>query len=262
VGNYDAAVSGYLNIAWSARSTIHLRLLTLFDTAGQLPDFLRLVQEEDRLVDEQTRPYRQECRNGGDCPPQHSGLYQTVHGILELRNLEEAGEWQALVSMLEPVRSAGERKHHDYELSEAAHLLARHATETLPLLLPNASKRGYYTYALGLTGNPEALASIKAEARAEKNYYQLLALVDDLLAAGPDGAAALESLYPGAQENLKLLIERYREGTLNDFRTVPPGGAEEFPFPPIPKHVQLPNHCTYHDSPVNEYECTFVTPGS
>ena len=256
LGEYEAAVSGYLAIASSDRPADHLRLLTLYDTARQIPDLLRLIQEADERYAELIRKYRQGCQKDGYCPPEHSALYRTVHGILDLRGLEEASDWQALLSMLAPERPGGGWKHPDHELREAARLLARHPAATLPLLLPNAPQRGYYAVALGLTGTPEAVSALKEEARKESNFYQLLTLVDDLIAAGPEGAAALESLYPGAQTNLRLLIDRYRQGTLSEVRVDSRGGVDEFPFPPIPERVRLPSRCAYRGSPFNEYDCT------
>jgi tetratricopeptide (TPR) repeat protein len=259
---YDFAVSAYLRTAQFDYPKDHLRLLNLYERAGQLPDLLRMVEEEDQRYAETMRKYRKGCEDGGYCPPEHSGLFRTIHGILEVRDLEKAGNWQALVSILGPESPGGGREHPDHEVREAARLLARNPSETLPLLLPNVSRRGYYAYALGLTGAPEALAALKDEARKEKNFSQAFTLVDDLLAAGPEGEAALDDLYPSAQGNLKFLIDRYRQGTLNDLGQKSSGGYEEFPFPPIPERIRLPNQCTYHGPPASDYNCLFVQEGS
>jgi tetratricopeptide (TPR) repeat protein len=185
VKEYDGAVSGYLTLGTTAAS---LRLLALYDAANQLPTLLKLVERESKWFDAATRPYRRECQNGAACLPRESELYRTVHGMLDLRKLEMERNWRALLSVLEPPPVGGQWERPDHEARDAARLLARHPRETLPLLLQNVSKRPYYPYALGLTGRAEAVAALQGAVRTEKNYGQLLILIDALLAAGPAGA--------------------------------------------------------------------------
>src|SRR5262245_58453965 len=129
VGDYDVAVPGYFGVAWHDTPADHLRLLSLYDKAGQLPDLLRIVEEEDERDGEMIRKYRKGCENGGYCPSEHSGLFRTIHGILETRALEKAGDWQALLSILEPEHPGGGSSRPEHEVREAARLLALHPSE-------------------------------------------------------------------------------------------------------------------------------------
>jgi hypothetical protein len=255
VKEYDGAVSGYFTLG---TTTAGLRLLALYDAANRLPTLLKMIERESEWFDAVTKPYRRECQNGVACSPQESELYRTVHRMLDLRKLEKERDWPALLAVVEPPAVGRQWERPDHEPREAARLLARHPRETLPLLLPNVSKRPYYPYALGLTGRAEAVAVLQEEVRKEKNYWQLLSLIDALLAAGPAGAAALEALYPVAQgnENLKLLIERCRQGTLHVDPVQEDASHRVFPFPPAPKRARLPNTCTFRGAPANEWECS------
>lgn len=257
VQDYDAAVSGYFTLGDAHTG---LRLLALYEAAGQLPDLMHLVEQENRWYDALMRPYRTKCAEGGYCPPGESELHRTVHGMLAVRELERARDWPTLLSLLEPLPKGEGWTHPPHELREAARLLARHPKATLPLLLPNVSKREYFAYALGLTGRPEAVAALREEVTKEKNFGQLLALIDDLLLAGPSGAAALDALYPDAQDNvnLRLLIDRYRQGTLGDLRSGSDGEHRVFPFPPTSKRARLPKTCTFRGAPANAWECTLA----
>jgi hypothetical protein len=97
-------------------------------------------------------------------------------------------------------------------------------------------------YALGLTGDPEAVRVLKELARAESNYERLRPVVYALVLAGDSGEVALQELIATTKPNLGMLIRRMRLGAAPWHER---SRRLDFPFPDMPAEIRLPETCSH-----------------
>lgn len=252
---YDQAVASYLLAAQYGSPRDSLRLLTLYEAAGQLGDLLTIALEEDRRYSDILKKYR-EGRDATEDALGHGAVYKTIHRVLEIREFERVHDWGGLLQILNPAR---DRFFEAYEVTEAARLAAKHPAEMVPSLVEVLQRPEWWDlpwgtcHALGLAGTPEAVAALKKKTQAERNYHRLLRLVKALVVTGRAGARVLDDLYPESSENLRLLIERHRAG--QDLEPRHDSQYLVFPFPPVERQLRLPNKCRYLHPAKDEYLC-------
>jgi len=239
LGRYKDAVACYFRAikAHPAGPAPQVRLVELYTAAGQLKDLLALAERQLREIPEVNRgkePVAQQA------PQQHSPVPEVMRRVIEFRQWEAAGEWAKLVAQLRARRTvAGPQEQYaqreNWEAVEAARILARHPDQAVPLLIEALPKtqgadQKWLYYALGLCGTQKAVEVLKAAALKKENYASA---VYALGLAGEAGANALQALEARATKNLKIAIQRWKQGQL--------GQTEEpMPFPAIPKDISLP----------------------
>ena len=243
LGQHDIAVPLYLEAASYGDRRIHVRLLNLYEAAGQTEALLEILRQEDLAYGALSKKYP----SPETTPTRRSPVSETVHRIFELRALEAGQQWTALLKVIHPGLQENGAQRAQFEIDEVAKILARHPADSMPLLQEGLEEGTNFPtnkyYALGLIGTPEAVAALKKRAAQETNYYLLSSLVRDLGLAGENGTTAMSELYLSAQGNLKAAIERYRSGTLYTLRPKDPLERRAFPFPSIPQGLKLPVGC-------------------
>jgi tetratricopeptide (TPR) repeat protein len=165
LGRYDEAIGAYLEIGGQV---IHLHLWELYERAGQLSDFFKMVETVDEYYRRMLEKY--------DKSSLPLSLPETVRKFQAMRGMAERHEWDGLMKIIDPVKGDWPS---ELETKEAAELLAAHSEETLPLLLEGMGGSIYSPlafgrlYALARTEAPEAIEALKKEALRRKNYHEL-----------------------------------------------------------------------------------------
>ena len=225
LGMYKEAVDSYL------RAYVP-RVADLYEAAGQLDDLKRFLDKKDKeyfdSVDELARK---------KLSPEQLKMFRPTHrlrGMLQIYALGQSRDWPALIEFLRKWSSGGG----DGRQDDIARILARHPEETVPLLkkeLVKGDVRPELMYrALGRAGTPDAVATLKSIAAKEENIWSELSLVHALSLAGEPGERALAELEKTAKNNLKIAIDQYKSGELQERYNNEPK------FPPIPSNLILP----------------------
>ncbi len=243
LGRYAEAVpiyfAGSLGQMFGGDPDFAVRLVDLYEAAGQMHDLVRMLDAEDR---------RCEATLAGEIPAVQREQFEKrrptrlVRRVIQIRQWGATKRWNKLLPLLRitgavsgPDEAHARRVH--WEAVEAARVLATSPAETTPLLLPIRDQpgRGHWVYyALGLCGTEDAVAALVARARADDNWYNAIATVYCLHLAGDGGRQALEGLAHGAGANLAAAL---RQGRENKFDNDPAHGLT---FPPIRGRPRLP----------------------
>ena len=223
LGNYDKAVADYV---LGGRVREQVRVIALYEAAGQRNDLLKILEEDERAA-----------RTGAPCVPTVGDdaslrefafrtpvMRRRSSRIQEIRQLEKSRDWSALADILAPTVGRDLKPREEYEITEAANLLAKHPREAVPILVDRLNS-------------------------PNRSGYSIFILVNALILAGEDGTKALDALYPSSSVYLKRLIERHRTGEL--VYSGRPFGRPYgvLPFPPIPDRLELPDRCQWRCSP-------------
>jgi len=202
-----------------------LRIVDMYESAGQIEDLESVLEAMD-----EKHLARVERELGGLDQKKKDEIMawaptKTMRRILEIRAMETERDWGSLISFLKikgTVAGPEEERvrRENWEAVEAAGLLARHADETAPLLLARFDKVGredwiWLYYALGRCGTREAVAAIK---KATHGWTSSVTntLLYSLALAGENGEAALAELEEEDEGNLKVFLERLREGKIGE----------------------------------------------
>jgi tetratricopeptide (TPR) repeat protein len=224
LGLYREAVDSYLRIYAP-------RLVNLYEAAGQLDDLKEIISRRDRV-------YVASLANQLSTPvsPEDLERYrpsQILHDLLEIHALGEAHDWPALFNQLHNWSKGGG----DGRQAEVVRMISRYPKETVPLLkkeLGRLSVPPDLMYeALGLAGTSDAVATLKNKAKKEENIWSAMSLVHALSVAGKPGQKALKELDKIATHNLRIAIDKYKSGELQE-------QYEKVRFPPIPSKLALP----------------------
>jgi tetratricopeptide (TPR) repeat protein len=224
LGRYREAVSLYWQI-------FDPRLVELYYDTGQIEDLKAMVAKKDEVyISERMQKYAWTREKASEYLP--SGA---LNDFIELYDFEKAGDWASLLKSaprLAPIKENGKR-------NTAAEILARHPEQILPLIKkeldsPNSRTpyRLYYEI-LGRAATDESLSVLKNLAAKEINWWVSAALVRSLSLAGAKGEKILREIEPNASENMKLAIERYRKGELEE-------ETEIVKFPAFKPKIKLP----------------------
>ncbi|NQT86827.1 ankyrin repeat domain-containing protein [bacterium] len=251
LGRHAEAVERYYRAAIvSAMSGLyynpiaHVRLVDLYEAAGQTDDLKASLAETDRamlkVVEEQFKQHEQEL------PPD---IFDKVRPsrmmtrILDIRRMGREGDFVGLLKLL-PDNSGGGGTEEAYarrakwRAVEAAKALARSPEKAGPLLATEARKKGemsdkWLLYALGVCRTPETIRGLRRLAGREGNLWASRSLVYAMSMAGPAGEQAIDELAETLEGHMMGAIRRHREGTLRD------GDASDL-LPPIPTGLKLP----------------------
>jgi tetratricopeptide (TPR) repeat protein len=239
LGRYDEAARAYFRairegVLYSGPSA-DIRVADLYQAAGQIQDLKNMLQHVRSDI---------------------------ISRVLQIRELEKAQDWSALLELLHSKGSVlGPQREDDcvgnWEATEAARIIARNHPKTFRLLREHllACEKAENTlacmqnrdsslcrhaavewcwYALGLCGTPDAVSMLKERARREKNCWRQGTILLALGSAGALGRAALEELTRTGDEGTRRAIERRKEeaATWRDKPTA---------FPPIPRGIRLPS---------------------
>lgn len=250
---YNQAVKSYFRAVingFSSNPTIHIRLADLYQGAGQTAVLEKILDETDAyLVKKVVKEHGTKIY---DDPDFDEHLFtRAIRRVLEIRRLGENKDLTGLVELIKakgtvagPEEYRARLRH--WEAIEAAKLLARYPKQAVPLLKSkmdgDADDKLIY-YALGLCGTKEAVGILKSEAIKQKNINWAIPAVYALNLAGDAGKATLDELAKLAQGNLKIAIQRYKEGKLGD-------ADKEIKFPRISKKIKLPERLAEIDDDV------------
>jgi hypothetical protein len=191
-----------------------------------------------RIIDSRDQAYLNMVskQSGSLISPEEFKKYrpsQKLHEILEIHALGESRNWPALFKLLRHWSTGSGNGRQDV----VVRMLARYPEETVPLLKQELIKAEVPPYlmhqALGLSGIPDAVATLKRMAEKEENIWSALSLVHALSLAGKLGQKALVDLDMKATNNLRIAIDRYKSGELQE-------SYEGTKFPPIPSRLSLP----------------------
>jgi len=204
----------------------YLRIVDLYEAAGQREALGQLLDAIDQQHLAEVKRHMKGEKQIDDQKILKSSPSRTMRRVLELRQMEAAEDWHALIGLLKIKGTvAGPDEAHarrgNWEAVEAARLLAKHSKATVPLLIARLERADrqdvkWVYYALGRCGTEEAVEALKANALKETNCWWTNAVIYALSLAGERGDIALRELAKVAEENLKGSIQRYREGRIGD----------------------------------------------
>lgn len=238
---YFMAISGAVGLY--SDPTTHLRIVNIYEAGNQVSSLEKLLQQMDGelLAKLKSHPRKENLPSDEDILKW--GPTHIMRSILRLRTMEKAKDWSGLVALLKIKGTlAGpddaDARRENWEATEAAGILARHADESVPLLIARLEKTDqqdvkWLYYALGRCGTEQAVAALKAHAVNETNCWWTDAVVYALSLAGEKGQAALTELEEKAGGNLKGSITRYRQGKIGD-------RDENVQFPALRRVPSLP----------------------
>ena len=225
LGLYNEAVSAYL------RAYVP-RVAELYEAAGQLDDLKRFLDRKDEEYYSGTTELARQKFSKEEMKKYHPT--STLRRILKLYALAHTHDWPALIELL-PKRSGGVGGINQDVLTR---VLARGSKETMPLLKQELTKNEIYPEAiykvLGLARTPDAIAILKSVAAKEEGVM-VFHLVHALSLAGEPGEKALAELEKVANKNLRMAIDQYKSGMLQEWYE-----PEKVTFPPIPANLSLP----------------------
>ena len=225
LGQYPEAVSSYIRV-------FAPRLVDLYEAAGQLEDLKRIMSIQDEIylnkaVKEAHRPISNEIL-------MRFRPSRRLDGILAIHASAAARDWPVLIGLLRSWSSGGGDGRQDVIIK----MLAKHSNETVPLLKQELAKAdippGLFYKALGMAGTPDAVATLKSIAEKEDGSWRALSLVHALSLAGKPGEQALAELDKIAKHNLRIAIDQYKSGELQERYN------NELKFPRIPAKLILP----------------------
>ena len=225
LGLYNEAVSAYL------RAYVP-RVAELYDAAGQLDDLKRFLDRKDEESYNSTTELARQKFSKEEMKKYHPT--STLRSILKIYALAHTRDWPALIQLL-PKRSGGVGGINQDVLTR---VLARDLESTMPLLKQELAKYEIYPEAiykvLGVAGTPDAIATLKSIA-AKEDSNLVFALVHAFSLAGEPGEKALAELEKVANTSLKIAIDQYKSGKLQEWYE-----PEKITFPPIPPNLSLP----------------------
>lgn len=228
--------------------TIHLRLLDLYEAAGQRESLLKLLDAVDVHLQERVA---RELKHPLDAEMlERIRPSATIREAMRIRSLGTRHQWADLIAMCHSKgTTAGPEEEYarsgNWQGAEAVKLIARYPRETVPLLIKTArsieNQRGndssdgpdrrWLYYALGECGTDDAIAYLEERARLEENIWPLHSVIFSLGLAGDWGRERIEQLSVTAAANLGSAIRGWREGRF--------GRPLEFEFPPLPRTALL-----------------------
>ncbi len=238
LGRYGEAAAAYLRMLYGDDSLavswdpeVSLRLVDLYEAAGQADDLRAILEERDgswaRRRVEESRGWISRSEAERDAP----GRFP--RRVLELRRMEREQRWEDLAA----VAAGGPEKLDGYgpvywEAAEACRILARHPAQSVRVLLGRAAgadpgARPWVIYALGLTGLREAVEAVLVWVRRAGDPARVAAMVKAFRTAGPPGRAAAEAVEREARDDVRRLI--------GDPAPAPPRTAT-----PLPEGIRLP----------------------
>lgn len=233
LGLYNEAVSAYLR-------TYVPRIAELYEAAGQLDDLKRFLDKKDEGAFNSAGELARKKFSREQM--QKYFPTQRLHGMLKIYALADARDWPALFQLLRPSAGAGGGNQ-----DLIVRLLGKYPKETVPLLkeevaraaknpeLVNTEIYPELMYkALGFAATPDAIATLKSVAEKEESIMTF-ELVYALSLAGEPGEKALAELDKVAKHNLRIAIDQYRSGILQERHN-----PEPIKFPPIPANLSLP----------------------
>lgn len=225
LGLYNEAVSAYL------RAYVP-RVAELYEAAGQLDDLKRFLDRKDEESFNSATELARKKFSKEEMKKYHPT--RNLHHILKIYALAHTRDWAALIQLL-PKRSGGVGGiNHDL----VVRVLARDPRATVPLLKQELARNEIYPEViykvLGFAGTPDAIATLKSIAAKEESIM-VFALVHALSLAGEPGEKALAELEKVANKNLRIAIDQYKSGELQERHD-----PEAIRFPPIPANLSLP----------------------
>ena len=224
LGLYNEAVSAYV------RAYVP-RVAELYEAAGQLDDLKRFLDRKDEEFYNSTTELARKKFSKEEMKNYHPT--RNLHHMLKIYALVHSRDWPAVIQLL-PKRSGGGGFNQDL----LVRVLARDAEATVPLLKQELAKDEIYPEviykALGFAATPDAIATLKSIAAKEESIM-VFELVNALSLAGEPGEKALAELDKVAKHNLRIAIDQYKSGILQE-RYDP----EKIRFPPIPANLSLP----------------------
>lgn len=224
LGLYREAVSSYLSIYAP-------RLVDLYEAAGQVEDLKRIISRRDQDYINSIGK-----QSGRLISPEDFKKYrpsQILLDILEIHEMGKSQDWPALFKLLRNWSAGGGNGKQEVVVK----MIARYPEETVPLLKQELTKSevppALMYQALGLASTPDSVATLRSIAEKEENIWSALSLVHALSLAGTPGQKALEDLDKKATNNLRIAIDKYKSGELQE-------RYEAIKFPPIPSKLILP----------------------
>jgi len=253
LGRYNEAVKSYFKAVMntpSSNPTINIRLIDLYQNTGQTTVLEKILNEIDTyLIKRLVKEHGTKIYDDRDFD-EHFAT-KTIRRVLEIRRMGEKANLPGLVELTDAKESSGDTENYrgrlqNWEAIEAAKALAQYPDKAVPLLKSkmdgDADDKLIY-YALGLCGTKEAVGILKSEAIKQKNINWTIPAVYALNSAGDTGKATLDELAKLAQGNLKIAIQRFKEGKLGD-------ADNEIKFPRISKKIKLPERLAEIDDDV------------
>ena len=224
LGLYNEAVRAYL------RAYVP-RVAELYEAVGQVDDLQRFLDRKDEDSYNSTTELARKKFSKEEMKKYHPT--RTLRSMLKIYALAHTSDWPALIQLL-PKRAGGGGFNQDL----LVRVLARDTEATVPLLKQELTKDEIYPEviykALGIAATPDAIATLKSIAAKEESIMTFQ-LVYALSLAGEPGEKALAELDKVAKHNLRIAIDQYRSGVLQELHD-----PEAIKFPSIPANLSLP----------------------
>ena len=224
LGLYTEAVHAYLR-------AYDPRVAELYVAAGQLDDLKQYIDKKDEehynSANERARQKfsREEMKKYSPT--------NRLRSVMKFYELSDTRDWPAIIQRLR--KSSGSGGGYQDLL---VRMLARYPEETVPLLkkdLESAEMEPEVVYkALGLAGTTDAVAILKSIAEKDESM-RVFHLVHALSLAGEPGEKALAELDKVAKSHLRVAINQYKSGELQERHE-----HEQIRYPPIPANLKLP----------------------
>jgi len=230
---YEAIMLDYLGRYSEASIPLlkadHPRVVEIYAEAGQLDDLKAYVSARSEVYIQQFMTKNKWTR---EYASQYYSPLRNVQRAISFYELEKAKNWTALIRAAINDQTGYENR------NLAIKLLARNPSDVMPWLRPELARDDRSSWVvseiLARMGTDGSLEILKNRAVRYSGWYDAAVIVRGIGAAGPKGVAILDQLYPTSQVNLKLAIERFRNGVLVVETTELPK------FPPIVVKDKLP----------------------
>ncbi len=206
LNRYNEAFNAYFKIG-------HPRLFEIYAANGQLEKLSAIIKKKNAPVIEE---YKSKYSYGEE-KINYFLPTRTYIDFFRFYELGKSGNTDALMSELRKLSASPQD---NYLKDWTAQMLAKNPGVSVPLIsaeLKNLKTYPFIFYrTLGFAATPEAVGILKNQAAKSNGWFDAESITASLVLAGEAGKKALTELEnKSLPENMKLAIQKYRNGELN-----------------------------------------------